>query len=220
MADDLEMDVLQAREPARGRRHFREGREIVLIGHAGHPEVVGTMGQLPDGAVTLIETVADAQTYQPRNPANVAFVTQTTLSVDDTADIVGALRARFPEIAAPHKEDICYATTNRQEAVKTVAGRADVLLVLGSANSSNSVRLAEVGLRSGAKSYLIDDADGLDFGWIEGAKVVGVTAGASAPEVLVQGVIDRLGERFAVTVEEVDAARETVTFKLPKALAG
>jgi 4-hydroxy-3-methylbut-2-enyl diphosphate reductase len=201
-------------------RHFDAGREIVLIGHAGHPEVVGTMGQLPDGAVTLIETVADAQTYQPRNPANVAFVTQTTLSVDDTADIVGALRARFPEIAAPHKEDICYATTNRQEAVKTVAGRADVLLVLGSANSSNSVRLAEVGLRSGAKSYLIDDADGLDFGWIEGAKVVGVTAGASAPEVLVQGVIDRLGERFAVTVEEVDAARETVTFKLPKALAG
>ena len=201
-------------------RHFDAGREIVLIGHAGHPEVVGTMGQLPDGAVALIETVADAEVFQPRDPGNIAFVTQTTLSVDDTAEIVAALRARFPQIAAPHKEDICYATTNRQEAVKTVAGRADVLLVLGSANSSNSVRLAEVGLRSGAKSYLIDDAESLDFGWIDGARVVGVTAGASAPEVLVQGVIDRLGERFDVTVEEVDAARETVTFKLPKALAG
>ena len=199
-------------------RHFDAGREIVLIGHAGHPEVVGTMGQLPDGAVTLIETVADAQTYQPRNPANVAFVTQTTLSVDDTADIVGALRARFPEIAAPHKEDICYATTNRQEAVKTVAGRADVLLVLGSANSSNSVRLAEVGLRSGAKSYLIDDADGLDFGWIEGAKVVGVTAGASAPEVLVQGLIDKLATRYDITIEDVAPMKETVTFKLPRVL--
>ena len=200
-------------------RHHDAGREIVLIGHAGHPEVVGTMGQLPDGAIALIETVADARAYQPRDPGNVAFVTQTTLSVDDTAEIVAALRARFPQIAAPHKEDICYATTNRQEAVKAIAGRADVLLVLGSANSSNSVRLAEVGLRSGARAHLIDDADSLDFAWLEGARVVGVTAGASAPEVLVQGVIDRLAERFDVTVEEVDAARETVTFKLPKVLA-
>jgi 4-hydroxy-3-methylbut-2-enyl diphosphate reductase len=163
--------------------------------------------------------VADARAYQPRDPSNVAFVTQTTLSVDDTAEIVAALRARFPEIAAPHKEDICYATTNRQEAVKAIAGRADVLLVLGSANSSNSVRLAEVGLRSGARAHLIDDAESLDFAWLEGARVVGVTAGASAPEVLVQGVIDRLAECFEVTVEEVDAARETVTFKLPKVLA-
>jgi 4-hydroxy-3-methylbut-2-enyl diphosphate reductase len=200
-------------------RHYDAGREIVLIGHAGHPEVVGTMGQLPDGAVSLIETVADAQAFQPRDPANVAFVTQTTLSVDDTAEIVAALRARFPAIAAPHKEDICYATTNRQEAVKSVAGRAEVLLVLGSANSSNSVRLAEVGRRSGARAYLIDDAQGLDFAWLAGVKTVGVTAGASAPEVLVQGVIDRLAERFEVTVEEADAARETVTFKLPRAVA-
>jgi len=200
-------------------RHFQAGREILLIGHAGHPEVVGTMGQLPEGAVTLIETVADAQAYQPRDLANVAFVTQTTLSVDDTADIVAALRARFPAMAAPHKEDICYATTNRQEAVKAVAARSQVLLVLGSANSSNSVRLAEVGRRSGAAAYLIDDADGLDLAWLEGATRVGVTAGASAPEVLVQGVIDKLGTYFDVTVEELEAARETVSFKLPKAVA-
>ena len=200
-------------------RHFDAGREIVLIGHAGHPEVVGTMGQLPAGAVRLVETVADAQAFEPRDPANVAFVTQTTLSVDDTAEIVAALRARFPGIAAPHKEDICYATTNRQEAVKQVAARSQVLLVLGSANSSNSVRLAEVGRRAGARAYLIDDADGLDLTWLKGVGVVGVTAGASAPEVLVQGLIDRLGATFDVTVEEIDAARETVTFKLPRVLA-
>ena len=201
------------------QRHFDAKREIVLIGHAGHPEVVGTMGQLPDGAVALIETVADAQAFTPRDPANVAFVTQTTLSVDDTADIVAALRARFPEIAAPHKEDICYATTNRQDAVKAIASGAEVLLVLGSANSSNSVRLAEVGRRSGARAYLIDDADGLDFAWLEGVRRVGVTAGASAPEVLVEGVLAKLAERFEVSVNEVDAARETVTFKLPRVLA-
>ena len=206
---------------AKGRKMLYLDATCPLVSkvHAGHPEVVGTMGQLPDGAVVLIETLDDVATYQPRDPANVAFVTQTTLSVDDTAGIVAALRARFPAIAQPHKEDICYATTNRQEAVKTIAARAEVLLVLGSANSSNSVRLAEVGLRSGASAHLIDDAQSLDFAWIEGAKVVGVTAGASAPEVLVQGVIDRLSERFEVTVEEVDAARETVVFKLPKVLA-
>ncbi len=200
-------------------RHFDAGREIVLIGHAGHPEVVGTMGQLPEGAVALIETVADAEVFQPRDASNVAFVTQTTLSVDDTAEIVAALQARFPEIAAPHKEDICYATTNRQEAVKAIAARADAMLVLGSANSSNSVRLAEVGQRAGARAYLIDDASALDLGWIAGVGVLGVTAGASAPEVLVQGVIDRLSETYDVTVEEIDTARETVTFKLPRAVA-
>ncbi|ODT84758.1 4-hydroxy-3-methylbut-2-enyl diphosphate reductase [Phenylobacterium sp. SCN 70-31] len=202
------------------QRHFDAGREIVLIGHGGHPEVVGTMGQLPDGAVRLIETVEDAQAFQPRDPANVAFVTQTTLSVDDTADIVAALRARFPDIAAPHKEDICYATTNRQDAVKAIAARAEVLLVIGSANSSNSVRLAEVGRRAGARAYLIDDASVLEPRWVEGARTVGVTAGASAPEVLVQGVIDKLAAAFDVTVEEVDTAQETVTFKLPRAVAG
>jgi 4-hydroxy-3-methylbut-2-enyl diphosphate reductase len=200
-------------------RHFDAGREIVLIGHAGHPEVVGTIGQLPVGAVALIETVEDASRFQPHDPANIAFVTQTTLSVDDTAEIVATLRARFPEIAAPHKEDICYATTNRQEAVKTVARRSDVLLVLGSANSSNSVRLAEVGRRAGARAYLIDDANGLELAWLVGATTVGVTAGASAPEVLVQGMIDRLAESFEISVEEIDAERETVTFKLPRVLA-
>jgi 4-hydroxy-3-methylbut-2-enyl diphosphate reductase len=199
-------------------RHWRDGREIVLIGHAGHPEVVGTLGQLPDGAVTLIETVEDAGAFTPRDPANLAFITQTTLSVDDTAEVVAALRARFPAIAASHKEDICYATTNRQEAVKSVAARSDVLLVLGSANSSNSVRLAEVGRRAGAEAHLIDDADGLDLAWLAGAAVVGVTAGASAPEVLVQGVIDRLAQSFELSFEEIDAARETVTFKLPRVL--
>ncbi|MGH6999661.1 MAG: 4-hydroxy-3-methylbut-2-enyl diphosphate reductase [Phenylobacterium sp.] len=200
-------------------RQFREGREILLIGHAGHPEVVGTMGQLPDGVVQLIETVEDARAFTPIDPANVAFATQTTLSVDDTAEIVAALRERFPDIAAPHKEDICYATTNRQEAVKAISARADVLLVLGSANSSNSVRLVEVGKRSGAKgAYLIDDARGLDFAWLDGVSTVGVTAGASAPEVLVQGLIDKLGEAFDVTVEEVDTVRETVSFKLPRKL--
>ena len=200
-------------------RHFDAGREIVLIGHAGHPEVVGTMGQLPDGAVALIETVEDAQVFQPRDAGNVAFVTQTTLSVDDTADIVAALKARFPQIAAPHKEDICYATTNRQDAVKAIAVRSQVLLVLGSANSSNSVRLAEVGRRSGADAYLIDDASALDMAWVAGVQTVGVTAGASAPELLVQGVIDKLSASFEVTVEEIDTARETVTFKLPRAVA-
>ena len=202
------------------QRHFDAGREIVLIGHAGHPEVVGTMGQLPDGAVTLIETVEDAQTFVPLDPANVAFATQTTLSVDDTADIVAALKARFPEISAPHKEDICYATTNRQDAVKAVAEAADVLLVLGSANSSNSVRLVEVGKRAGAReAYLIDDASQLNMAWLAGARVVGVTAGASAPELLVQGLIERLSGAFEVEVTEIETARETVSFKLPRQLA-
>jgi len=202
------------------QRHFESGREIVLIGHAGHPEVVGTMGQLPDGAVTLIETVEDARTYTPKNAANVAFATQTTLSVDDTAEIVAALKERFPEISAPHKEDICYATTNRQDAVKAVASQAQVLLVLGSANSSNSVRLVEVARRSGAQTaHLIDDAAGLNLAWLEGVSTVGITAGASAPEDLVQGLIDRLGEAFDVTVEDIDTVRETVSFKLPRLLS-
>jgi 4-hydroxy-3-methylbut-2-enyl diphosphate reductase len=200
-------------------RHYRAGREIVLIGHSGHPEVVGTMGQLPEGAVSLVETVADVEAFQPRDPANLAYITQTTLSVDDAAEIVSALRARFPDVAGPHKEDICYATTNRQEAVKAVAARCQVLLVLGSANSSNSVRLAEVGRKSGAAAHLIDDAEGLDLAWVEGARVVGITAGASAPETLVQGVIARLAERFDLTIEELEATPETVTFKLPRAVA-
>ncbi|MDD3838128.1 MAG: 4-hydroxy-3-methylbut-2-enyl diphosphate reductase [Phenylobacterium sp.] len=201
------------------QRHHDAGREIVLIGHAGHPEVIGTMGQLPEGAVALVETVEDARAFTPRDPANVAFVTQTTLSVEDTSEIVAVLRARFPAIAAPHKEDICYATTNRQEAVKTIASRSDVLLVLGSSNSSNSLRLVEVGKRAGAASaHLIDDAGSLDLAWLGAARTVGVTAGASAPEVLVQGVIDKLAAAFDVEVEEVSAREETVSFKLPRVL--
>jgi 4-hydroxy-3-methylbut-2-enyl diphosphate reductase len=164
------------------QKHFDAGREIVLIGHAGHPEVVGTMGQLPEGTVTLIEDIDDARAWVPKDPANVAFLTQTTLSVDDTAEMVDLLKLRFPGIAAPHKEDICYATTNRQDAVKSLAEASDLILVVGSKNSSNSVRLMEVGKRAGAKdARLIDDARDIDWSWFEGVDVVGLTAGASAP---------------------------------------
>ena len=202
-------------------RHHAAGRQIVLIGHRGHPEVIGTMGQLPEGAVVLVETVEDALTFTPADPDKLAFVTQTTLSVDDTAAIVAALRARFPAMAAPHREDICYATTNRQEAVKQLAGACDRVLVVGSPTSSNSLRLVEVALRSGADdARLVDDADGIDWDWLAGARVLGVTAGASAPETLVEGLIAAIGERFALTVEEVSPMRETVAFKLPRALAG
>ena len=201
------------------QKHFNSGREIVLIGHAGHPEVVGTMGQLPEGTVTLIENIDDARTWMPKDASNVAFLTQTTLSVDDTADMVDLLKARFPGIAAPHKEDICYATTNRQDAVKHLAQSSELILVVGSRNSSNSVRLAEVGLKAGARdARLIDDASGLDWSWFEGVSRVGLTAGASAPEDLVQGVIDAISARFDVTIEDLIEARETVTFKLPRLL--
>jgi 4-hydroxy-3-methylbut-2-enyl diphosphate reductase len=201
-------------------RHFEAGREIVLIGHAGHPEVIGTMGQLPDGAVTLIETVEDAERFTPKDPARLAFVTQTTLSVDDTAAVVEALRARFPAMAAPHKEDICYATTNRQEAVKALADGTDLVLVIGATNSSNSVRLVEVALRAGAKdARLIPSAEAIDWTWLAHARRVGLTAGASAPEDLVEGVVDALSSRFTVTVEEVRVTREDVVFKLPRVLA-
>ena len=201
------------------QRHFEAGREVVLIGHAGHVEVVGTLGQLPEGAVTLVETVADAQAFQPRDPDRLAVATQTTLSVDDTAEIQAVLKARFPNMAAPHKEDICYATTNRQEAVKQIAPDADMVLVLGSQNSSNSQRLVEVALRSGARdALLIDDVNQLDWSRMAGVATVGVTAGASAPEVLVQGLMDALCERYDCTVEDVAPMRENVSFKLPRAL--
>ncbi|PIB90418.1 4-hydroxy-3-methylbut-2-enyl diphosphate reductase [Caulobacter sp. FWC2] len=201
------------------QKHFDAGREIVLIGHAGHPEVIGTMGQLPEGSVTLIEDIKDAATWQPKDAANVAFLTQTTLSVDDTADMVALLRERFPGIAAPHKEDICYATTNRQDAVKHLAEHSELVLVVGSKNSSNSVRLMEVGLKAGATAaHLIDDASGIDWTWFDGVSRVGLTAGASAPEDLVQGVIDAISARFDTSVEELVEARETITFKLPRLL--
>ena len=200
-------------------RLSRIGREIVLIGHAGHPEVIGTMGQLPPGTISLIETLEDARAFRPRDPANHAFVTQTTLSVDDTAEIVTALQARFPQITAPRKEDICYATTNRQVAVKELAREADLVLVIGASNSSNSVRLAEVALRAGAKaSHLIESADDLDWAWLDGVATVGITAGASAPEDLVEGLIAALGARFDARVEEVRVTDEDVVFKLPRVL--
>jgi 4-hydroxy-3-methylbut-2-en-1-yl diphosphate reductase len=202
------------------QRHFEAGREILLIGHAGHPEVIGTMGQLPDGAVTLIETLEDAAAFIPRDPSAVSFVTQTTLSVDDTAEIVAALQTRFPEIAAPHKEDICYATTNRQDAVKALSARADLVLVIGAPNSSNSVRLVEVALRAGARdARLIASADAVDWAWFDGVGTLAITAGASAPEDLVQGLISACAERFTVTLEEVTVTREDVIFKLPRVLA-
>ena len=192
----------------------------MLIGHAGHPEVIGALGQLPDGAMTLVETIADAEAFVPRDPARLAFVTQTTLSVDDTAEIVAVLQRRFPLMAAPHKEDICYATTNRQEAVKRLAAHCDRLIVVGSPTSSNSLRLVEVAKRAGvAEARLVEDAGRLDWAWLAGAATLGLTAGASAPEDLVEGLIAALRTRFDVTVEEVAAAREMVTFKLPRALA-
>jgi 4-hydroxy-3-methylbut-2-en-1-yl diphosphate reductase len=201
------------------QRHHEAGREVVLIGHAGHPEVEGTMGQLPDGAVQLVEDLADVAALVPRDPAALAFVTQTTLSVDDTAEIVAALQARFPAIASPHKEDICYATTNRQDAVKALAREADLVLVIGSRTSSNSLRLVEVAERAGAgAARLVDDAAGIDWDWFEGVSTLGLTAGASAPEDLVEAVVQACRARFAVVVEEVQVTREDVTFRLPRAL--
>ena len=200
-------------------RHHKAGREIVLIGHAGHPEVIGTMGQLPEGSMTLIETVEEVASYQPRNPENLAFVTQTTLSVDDTAEIVGALQARFPSISVPHKEDICYATTNRQEAVKEMAKRAELFLVIGAETSSNSKRLVDVAVRAGSKdAKLIASAENIDWTWFDEVQTLGLTAGASAPEDLVQGVIAACRARFDIQVEEVTTATESVVFKLPRVL--
>jgi 4-hydroxy-3-methylbut-2-enyl diphosphate reductase len=201
-------------------RHFSEGREIVLIGHAGHPEVIGTMGQLPEGAVKLIETVDDARVFTPADPANLAFVTQTTLSVEDTSEIVATLKARFPDIATPHKEDICYATTNRQEAVKSISGECDLVLVIGSAKSSNSQRLVEVALRGGAKAaYLVDDASHVDWTWFNDVKVLGISAGASAPENLITDLVAAVSARFDAEVVENSGVQETVTFKLPRVLS-
>ncbi len=196
----------------------RERRHILMIGHAGHPEVVGTMGQLPPGAVTLVQSAADAQSVQPEDPARLAFITQTTLSVDDTAEIVGILRERFPAIEGPKREDICYATTNRQAAVKAVAPGCDLVLVIGSANSSNSQRLREVAERAGARAILLPGAAALDWGWLEGVGTLGLTAGASAPESLVQELLGTLAGRYALEVEERRVTQEDVIFKLPAPL--
>lgn len=200
-------------------RHHAAGRHILLIGHAGHPEVVGTMGQLPVGAISLIETVADAEAFERPGGALLAYATQTTLSVDDTAEILATLKRRFPELPDPHKEDICYATTNRQEAVKRLGQGCDLVLVIGSKNSSNSVRLVEVAMRAGARdARLVDDASQVDWSWLVGVSSLGVTAGASAPERLIEELIDAVRARFDAEVIEDDGERETVTFKLPRVL--
>jgi 4-hydroxy-3-methylbut-2-enyl diphosphate reductase len=199
-------------------RLIEHGRHILFVGHAGHPEVIGTFGQVPEGRMTLVETAADAEAIQPADPESLAFLTQTTLSVDDTAEIVAILRRRFPSIQGPRSEDICYATSNRQAAVKAVAGRCDALLVIGSPNSSNSLRLVEVAEREGTKARLVGRGADLDFAWLEGARTLGITAGASAPEILVREVVAALGAHFEVTEEPVEGVEERMVFKLPAGL--
>lgn len=201
------------------QRHAENGLQMIMIGHKGHPETVGTMGQLPPGAVLLVETVADVATVSVRDPDRIAFVTQTTLSVDDTADIVTALTERFPNIVGPHKEDICYATTNRQDAVKAMAPMIDAMLVVGAPNSSNSRRLVEVGIKAGCPyAQLVQRAADIDWRAIEGATSIGVTAGASAPEVLIDEVIAAVQDRHDVTIQKVETAVESVEFKVPRVL--
>jgi len=200
-------------------RHFNTGLQMIMIGHQGHPETVGTMGQLPQGEVLLVETAADVATLAPRDPEKLAFITQTTLSVDDTADIVTALQARFPNIIGPHKEDICYATTNRQAAVKAVAPKVAAMLVIGSPNSSNSRRLVEVAGKAGcAYTRLVPRAEDIDWPALHGLKAVGITAGASAPEVLIDEVVRAFKSRFNVCQHIVETATEAVEFKVPRIL--
>ena len=201
-------------------RHHKAGRTVILIGHAGHPEVLGTLGQLPADAIMLVENVDQVDALEVADPDALAFVTQTTLSVDDTAAIVAALQRRFPAIEEPRREDICYATTNRQAAVKAITPDCDAVIVLGAPNSSNSNRLAEVASAAGCpKTLLIERAAGFDFAWLDGVRRLGVTAGASAPEILVQELIDACRERFEVTVEEVSVTEEDVHFSLPRVLS-
>jgi len=200
-------------------RLVQNDRHIIFIGHRGHPEVVGTFGQVPDGAMTLIETLDDVATLSPADPLKLAFLTQTTLSVDDTAEIVRALQARFPAIQAPRGEDICYATSNRQDAVKGIAKRCDAMLVIGAPNSSNSLRLVEVAERNGVRARLIQRAAEIDFEWLGSPGTLGITAGASAPEILVREVVAALESRFVVTETVVEAAIESIEFKLPRGLA-
>tara|TARA_R110000796_G_scaffold11478_1_gene38044 strand:- start:32023 stop:32970 length:948 start_codon:yes stop_codon:yes gene_type:complete len=201
-------------------RHHADGKHILLIGHAGHPEVIGTMGQLPPGSMTLIKTEEDAENLEYHTPENLAFVTQTTLSLDDTAKIIEILQRRFPSISVPKKEDICYATTNRQHAVKLIAEKTEAILVLGAPNSSNSNRLVEVAKREGCdKSVLVERAKDIDWSTLEGITSLGITAGASAPEILVEEVIDACRERYNVTIETITLTDENVTFKLPRQLA-
>jgi len=223
-AEERGLDYLDATCPLvskvhrQAERQVEVGRHILFIGHRGHPEVIGTFGQVEPGHMTLIETVEDAEAFTPADPDNLAFLTQTTLSVDDTAAIVATLQRRFPAIHAPKGEDICYATSNRQAAVKAIAARCDAVYVIGAPNSSNSLRLVEVAEREGTPARLIQRADEIDFAWLDGVGTLGLTAGASAPEVLVREVVDRISERFSVLEEQVETARESVAFKLPRGL--
>jgi len=200
-------------------RHHKDGLQMIMIGHKGHPETVGTMGQLPDGAVLLVETVDDVAKVQPDDPTRIAFITQTTLSVDDAAEIITALQARFPAIIGPRKEDICYATTNRQAAVREIAPKVEALLVIGAPNSSNSRRLVEVGEKAGcAYAQLVERAKNIDWRALESAHAIGITAGASAPEVLIEEVLDAFRERYTLRVEIVETATENISFKVPRIL--
>ena len=224
-AEDRGLAYLDATCPLVSKVHrqaerlVEAGKHILFIGHAGHPEVIGTFGQVPGGSMTLVETVADVATLAPTDPDNLAFLTQTTLSVDDTAEVVRALQARFPTIQGPRGEDICYATSNRQAAVKAIAGQCDAMLVIGAPNSSNSLRLVEVAEREGVPARLIQRAADLDWDFMDGVGTLGLTAGASAPEVLVRELVERLSERFDVREREEETTRETIAFKLPRGLA-
>ncbi|WP_340314279.1 4-hydroxy-3-methylbut-2-enyl diphosphate reductase [Rhizorhabdus argentea] len=199
-------------------RLVKNGHHIFFIGHKGHPEVIGTFGQVPDGVMTLVETAEDAATVTPPAGQPLAFLSQTTLSVDDTIEIIGVLRERFPQIAAPLSEDICYATSNRQAAVKAIAAKCDAMLVIGAPNSSNSMRLVEVATRNGVKARLIQRAAEIDFSWLEGVRTLGITAGASAPEILVRELVDTLATRFTIHEREVESVTEDMLFKLPRTL--
>ena len=218
------LDYLDATCPLVGKVHKRaqrlieDGRHILFVGHAGHPEVIGTMGQVPEGSITLVETVDDVAAFDPQGRERLAFLTQTTLSVDDTRDIIEAMQARFPDIRGPVAEDICYATSNRQAAVKEIAPQADRMLVIGAPNSSNSLRLAEVAERCGTPARLVQRASDIDWAWLGTPGTLGLTAGASAPEELVREVVTALGERFDVTEQELDHVPEGMTFKLPREL--
>jgi 4-hydroxy-3-methylbut-2-en-1-yl diphosphate reductase len=196
----------------------RAGRHILFVGHRGHPEVIGTFGQVPEGRMTLVETVEDVEALTPAEPDNLAFLTQTTLSVDDTAEIIDALKRRFPSIQGPRGEDICYATSNRQAAVKAIAPLCDAMLVIGAPNSSNSLRLVEAAEREGARATLVQRGSDVDFDWLGDVRTIGLTAGASAPELLVREVVAKLAERFTIDEEQVETARENMIFKLPRAL--
>ena len=223
-AEERGLDYLDATCPLVSKVHrqaermIEQGRHILFIGHAGHPEVIGTFGQVPEGRMSLIETAVDAEAISPESAENLAFLTQTTLSVDDTAEIVAILQRRFPSITGPRGEDICYATSNRQAAVKEIAHRCEAILVIGAPNSSNSVRLVEVAEREGARARLIGRATDIDPAWLEGVKTLGITAGASAPETLVREVVDFLASHFDVTEEESEGVVERMIFKLPRGL--